>query len=134
MSARALLLKKLMRFGITGCFVTGVHYVVVVMMMDWVGANQMLANVIAFISANVVSFFINSRLVFQAAGTRAQFAKFFGVSLAGFVLTLIVSGIGQAQGWHRGITVIVLAGFLAMLSFVGHHVWTFKASAAKSAE
>ena len=134
MSARAALLKKLLRFGATGCFVTGVHYGVVVAMMDWAGANQVLANAIAFITANILSFFINSRLVFKAAGTRSQFLKFFSVSLAGFAMTLAVSSFGQVQGWHRGLTVIVLAGFLAFLSFIGHHVWTFKASASEAAE
>lgn len=127
-------LKKLLRFVATGGLVTGVHYAVVVAMMDWGGANQVLANIIAFIIANILSFFINARLVFAAAGTRAQFLKFFSVSLAGFGMTLAVSSFGQAQGWHRGLTVIVLAGFLAFVSFIGHHVWTFKVTPSPAAE
>ena len=119
------LARQLALFLAFGLVATAVHVVIAAYL---IGAHMMapaLGNGIAFVFANLFSYFAQSAYVFQQRPTTGQYRRFLCVSLIGLVLVAAISAGCEMLGVHylAGIAAVVVV--LPFITFALHSVWTF---------
>jgi putative flippase GtrA len=113
-------------FVCIGLAATAVH---VVMAAHLIGTHMMppaLGNAIAFLFANLFSYFSQSAYVFQRPPTPVQYWRFLCVSLVGLAVVAAISSGFEVLGVHylAGIAAVVLV--LPLVTFGLHSLWTFR--------
>jgi len=128
-------MKSLVRreFGLFLCIGLGATAVHVAIATYLIGTHMLpvaLGNAIAFIVANLFSYFSQSSYVFQRPPTSVQYWRFLTVSLVGLALVVAISSGLEALGIHYlvGIGVVVLV--VPIVTFGVHSVWTFRKNGA----
>lgn len=115
---------QFLRFFLVGVANTLVHAATLSIEVELFHLNVVLANMGAFLVANLFSYFTNARVTFDAKPSVRSYAKFFAASLLGLSLTLLISWITDYLGFHymEGFLVIVvlvpLISFFAVKFFV----------------
>ena len=117
--------RKLALFLCFGLVATAVHVVIAAYL---IGAHMMapaLGNGIAFVFANLFSYFVQSTYVFQQRPTTVQYRRFLCVSLVGLVLVAAISAGFETLGAHylAGIAAVIVV--LPFFTFALHSLWTF---------
>jgi len=120
---------KAFKFGLSGLMVTGLHVVVAFVLITTVLPFPPAANGIAFIIANLVSYTINTLWTFSSPLQGRSLVRFVLVSLLGFIIAIMVSGLAQWYGLHYwwGIGLVVCC--VTPVSFLLHNFWTYKQDA-----
>ncbi|MCO5413289.1 MULTISPECIES: GtrA family protein [Ralstonia] len=121
-----MLLIRLFRFGVSGVIATGVHVAIATALISGVSATQVTANGAAFVCANVCSYLLNALWSFSAKPARANFLRFYAVSLLGLALTLAISWCAQTLGLSYWIGLAGILSTVPPLTFVLHRFWTFR--------
>lgn len=80
-------LKKFIKFAMVGLLNTGIHIVAVYLLVERATVEPPLANAIAFLCANVFSYFMNSIWTFQARKELTVYLKFLTVSTVGLAIS-----------------------------------------------
>ena len=113
-------------FVCIGLGVTAVHVAIAAHLIGTHLTPPALGNAIAFVFANLFSYFSQSAYVFQRPATPAQYGRFLCVSLFGLVLVAAISTALEALGVHylAGIAAVVLV--LPIATFGLHSLWTFR--------
>jgi putative flippase GtrA len=119
------LFRRFAGFSIIGLINTAIHLLVVMGLVELLGLNPVAANCIAFVAANVFSFYANSRWNYRTPMAVSRYRRFFIVSLAGLAITAGVSAVAQALGWHYLIGTAMVFVALPGLTFIAHHWWTW---------
>jgi putative flippase GtrA len=124
-------LGRFIRFGLTGLFVTGVHFVVAIALVELLGASPPLANGVAFVTSTIISYVINTMWSFQTGFDRRTFARY--VTVAGIGLTVAVSlaAILDRLGVHYILGICIITVTNPPLIFALHNFWTYRAAPAK---
>lgn len=126
------LLRNLGGFSIIGVINTAIHLTVVMFLVECLNYHSVAANCLAFVTANIFSFYVNSRWNYRIPMERSRYWRFFVVSIAGLVITAAVSATAQKLGWHylmgTGAIFVVLPAF----TFAAHHWWTWGKEADKA--
>lgn len=120
------LLRKLARFGIAGVMSTLVHIAVAVACVDGAGLPPVASNGLAFLIANVFSYFAHTYWSFSHQPRPKSFLRFFVVSLIGLGSALMISWAVEQHGMHYlyGIAFTIVA--LPMVTFLLHNFWTYR--------
>jgi putative flippase GtrA len=120
---------KAFKFGLSGLMVTGLHVVVAFVLITTVLPFPPAANGIAFVIANLVSYTINTLWTFSSPLQGRSLIRFVLVSLLGFIIAIMVSGLAQWYGLHYwwGIGLVVCC--VTPVSFLLHNFWTYKQDA-----
>lgn len=120
------MVRRFLRFGITGLCVTGVHAAIAVLLITLVSVTPTLANGLAFIVATLISYTVNTIWSFSATPSRSTLARFLVVSVTGCGLTMTVAGIADLAGLHylAGIGCVVLT--VPPVTFLMHNYWTYR--------
>lgn len=117
---------RIIRFAIAGGVATLVHVSVAWAVFNGLVRDSTVANVAAFIVANLVSFLLQTLWSFSARPTVARFLRFGTVSIAGFLAAALVPLIvGRQNLWLPTFAVIVC---IPALSYVLHARWTYRAA------
>lgn len=124
-------MKRLVRrqfalFLCTGLGATAVHVAIAVYL---IGSQMMPAaagNAIAFVFANLFSYFFQSLYVFERRPALARYGRFVTVSLLGLGLAAFVANGLEVLAVHylTGIAVVVL--IVPIATFCLHSLWTFR--------
>jgi putative flippase GtrA len=119
--------RQLALFLCFGLVATAVHVAIAAYL---IGAHMMapaLGNGIAFVFANLFSYFAQSAYVFQQRPTTVQYGRFLCVSLVGLVLVAAISAGFEMLGVHylAGIAAVIV--ILPFFTFAFHSLWTFHA-------
>ncbi len=114
-------------FSLIGIVNTLIHLVIVTGLVELFSVYSVLANGIAFISANFFSFWANSRWSFRAVISTQRYLRFLTVSLLGLAVSLLASIVSEALSWHYLIGVLLTFVFLPFITFCAHKNWTWKA-------
>jgi len=114
-------------FSLIGIVNTLIHLVIVTGLVELFSVYSVLANGIAFISANLFSFWANSRWSFRAVISTQRYLRFLTVSLLGLAVSLLASIVSEALSWHYLIGVLLTFVFLPFITFCAHKNWTWKA-------
>ena len=120
------LIKKITNFSIIGIFNTLIHTGVVIFLIEFGEFNPPLANTIAFVIANIFSYWANGRWNFKSQPTARQYSRFLLVSILGLACTILVSSIVETAGWHYLIGLCMVFIVLPTLTFTLHSRWTYK--------
>lgn len=118
--------RQLTGFSLIGVFNTIIHLVIVTGLVEIFFAHPMPANAIAFICANLFSFWANSRWSFQATLTRQRYLRFFTVSLTGLTVSILAIAVSEALKWHYLIGVAISFCIMPLLTFIAHRSWTYR--------
>ena len=113
-------------FSLIGVFNTIIHLVIVTGLVEIFFVHPMPANAIAFICANLFSFWANSRWSFQATVTRQRYLRFFTVSLIGLAISILAIAVSEALKWHYLIGVAISFCTMPLLTFIAHKSWTYR--------
>ncbi|MCI3953041.1 MAG: rane protein [Burkholderiales bacterium] len=117
------------QFALFLCIGLGATAVHVVIAAYLIGTHMMppaLGNTIAFVFANLFSYFSQSTYVFQRPPTPAQYWRFLSVSLVGLAVVAAISSGLEVLGVHylAGIAAVVL--IVPIATFGLHSLWTFR--------
>lgn len=119
-------MRRLIRFGISGGAATGVHVCVAWSIFNWVMRDSTVANVAAFVIANLVSYMLNTVWSFSSRPTMGRFVRFASVSGAGFLIAALVPlAFGRQDIWLPTLAVVVC---VPVLSYFLHTRWTYRAT------
>ncbi|WP_347904601.1 GtrA family protein [Pseudomonas purpurea] len=125
-SERSVLIRRALRFGLTGIAVTALHALVAVLFIEHVQALPPLANGVAFIVATVVSYVVNTTWSFSSRLHGRTLARFVTVSVVGFFLAMLVAWIAQVAGLDYRLGIVAVALTLPVFTFVLHNFWTYR--------
>lgn len=118
--------KEFVVFASIGAFNTLLHTVVVVALVEFLFLNATLSNFFAFMSANVVSFFLNSRYAFYLSPSWKRYRRFFSASIFALVLTLCLSLLAEWMRWHYLVGLALVVFITPTITFMLQKYWTFK--------
>lgn len=119
---------EVMRFGIVGLGATAVHYVTAVALVQLFAFNLYVANILAFLTAFLSSFWMHHRWTFKSQRSLASAGpRFLAVALTGFAC----SNIGLMLAVHFGIGSPYLLFVISVLvvpavTFTLSKIWAFK--------
>lgn len=119
------LARQLALFVCFGLVATAVHVSIAAYLIGGHMMAPALGNGIAFVFANVFSYFAQSAYVFQQRPTTGQYRRFLCVSLIGLLLVAAISAGFEMLGVHylAGIAAVIVV--LPFFTFALHSLWTF---------
>jgi len=120
------LIRRGLRFAVTGLFVTALHALVAVLFINGVSPKPPLANGVAFAIATVVSYVINTTWSFSARLHGKTLLRFLLVSAGGFFLAMFVAWAAQMAGLHYLLGIVAVALTIPAFTFVLHNFWTYR--------
>ena len=113
-------------FSLIGIINTLIHLIMVIGLVELLTIHPLPANGLSFISANLFSFWANSRWSFRVAVTSQRYMRFLAVSLLGLAISLLAIAISEALQWHYLAGVFLSFIFLPLITFLAHRNWTWK--------
>jgi putative flippase GtrA len=125
-SDRSALIRRGLRFALTGLLVTALHALVAVMFIHFIASEPPLANGFAFAVATVVSYVINTTWSFSARLHGRTLLRFLTVSAGGFLLAMLVAWAAQMAGLNYLFGIGAVALTIPAFTFVLHNFWTYR--------
>ena len=124
-------MKSLVRreFGLFLCIglgATALHVAIATYLIGTLMLPIALGNAIAFVVANLFSYFSQSAYVFQRRPTSIQYWRFLTVSLVGLGFVVAISSALEALGVHYLVSIGVVVLVVPIVTFGVHSVWTFR--------
>ena len=128
-------MKSLVRreFGLFLCIglgATALHVAIATYLIGMLMLPIALGNAIAFVAANLFSYFSQSTYVFQRPPTSVQYWRFLTVSLVGLVFVVAISSGLEALGVHYLVSIGVVVLVVPIVTFGVHSAWTFRKNGA----
>ncbi len=118
---------QILTFVVIGLSNTLVHGAVLAALVERFGVHLVMAHLISFGVANLISFYLNSQYTFKLVMSWRRYMKFLTASLVSLLLTLAISSWAQWYGlayWQGFIGVIFL---VPIFSFSIMKFWAFNA-------
>jgi putative flippase GtrA len=122
------LLRRAIRFGLTGLLVTALHVLLAILFIKFVAAMLLLANGVAFAAATLTSYVLNTRWSFCSGIDGRTFRRFMAVSAAGFLMAMLVAYLAQEAGADNLASIGAVALTVPPLTFLLHNCWTYRQS------
>ena len=119
---------EFIRFGLVGVANTAVHAGIVITLMEAFAPPAFVANGIAFVFANLMSYALNSRFTFRTPVSFAGYRRFLAVSLVSLALTLLITSAVEYAGWHYGIGLMMVILVVPVLNYLVMKMWAFAPS------
>lgn len=116
------------RFALTGGLATLTHVALVVTMIELGGVLPGVANGVAFLAANSLSYAINTRWSFSASYSFSTWRRFFLVSLLAGGASAAIAAVVDSLGGHYLIGLALVVCLVPILSFFAHHWFTYAPS------
>ncbi|MBR7196495.1 sugar translocase [Pseudomonas sp. CFBP13508] len=123
---KSALVRRGLRFAVTGLFVTALHALVAVLFIRFIAPEPPLANGFAFAVATVVSYLINTAWSFSARLHGRTLLRFLTVSAGGFLLAMLVAWAAQMAGLNYLFGIGAVALTIPAFTFVLHNFWTYR--------
>ena len=116
---------EFIRFGLVGVANTVVHAGIVIVLMEALAPPAFVANGVAFMFANLVSYALNSRFTFKTPISFMGYRRFLLVSLVSLALTLLITSLVEYLGWHYGVGLIMVILVVPVLNYLVMKIWAF---------
>lgn len=126
------LIRRALRFAISGLLVTGVHVLVAIGFIRFVSPVPTLANGVAFLVATTLSYAINTMWSFSSPMNGRNILRFVSVSMAGLFLAVVVSGAAQYYELNYIVGIGLVAFTVPPVTFLLHNFWTYRKTCRKS--
>jgi putative flippase GtrA len=119
------LLRRVVRFSISGVLVTLVHVASAMVWLHWVSGSSGLANGFAFAVATAFSYCIHTLWSFSATLDRRVFGKFAVVAVLGLGLSAGMGHLVQWLGFAYQYSIAAVVLVMPPYNFLAHHFWTY---------
>jgi len=117
--------REFFTFASIGVVNTAIHLGVVTALVEMAQMSPVPANGLAFVCANLFSFWANGRFTFKAQPTLSRYGRFLTVSLVGLSVSLGTSAMAVFMQWHYSMGVLLAFVLLPVLSFFANRFWTW---------
>ena len=120
-----------MVFALVGALATAAHVGLALLANTRLGGQPMVANLVGYVGAVLVSYAGNARLTFgRRIADRAQFLRFSVVSLAGLGLGQAITYIAtDAMGLPFQVALAAVVLIVPVFTFVASRLWAFAVAA-----
>jgi putative flippase GtrA len=121
------LFRQFSSFVAVGFIAAGVHYALLIGLVELAGVSAVAAALIGYAAGGTVSYCLNRRHVFrsdlphQAAGSRFTLVAAVGFGLTYLFMSLLVNRVGVPYLPAQ----IATTGIVMLWSFAAHKIWTF---------
>jgi putative flippase GtrA len=122
-------LRQFSSFVVVGCIATGVHYALLIGLVEIAGISAVAAALVGYGAGGTVSYGLNRRHTFRTKlPHEAAVSRFTLVGAVGFGLTYIfMSLFVRAAGSPYLPAQVATTGIVMFWSFAAHRLWTFPA-------
>jgi len=124
----AISLSRFAAYAAVGAFGTAAQYLVLVVLVQWLGAAPVPASLIGYLAGAVINYLLNYHFTFRSTASHGHAApRFFAVAGLGFVLNgavmhTLVNGIGL----HYLASQVVATGLVLLFNYLANAYWTFR--------
>jgi putative flippase GtrA len=125
-SPKQSILKRTIRFGATGLFVTGLHVVIATLLIHYADQNSSIANGVAFCIATVVSYLMHTKWSFSSDLESKNLFRFITVSAVGLALSLAIPLVIKSLGFDSTVGTVAVVVMLPVTNFFLHNFWTYR--------
>ncbi len=116
---------EFIRFGLVGVGNTAVHAGIVIALMELLVPPAFIANGVAFMFANVMSYILNSRFTFSTPPSFVGYQRFLLVSLLSLGLTLALTSLVEYLGGHYAFGLLMVIFVVPVLNYMAMKMWAF---------
>ena len=116
---------EFIRFGLVGVANTTVHAGIVIALMEAFAPPAFVANGVAFVFANLMSYALNSRFTFKIPLSFLGYRRFLLVSLVSLALTLLITWLVEYLEWHYGVGLAIVILVAPVLNYLVMKIWAF---------
>jgi putative flippase GtrA len=120
------LLRRAIRFGVTGVFVTGCHAAYAVAAIELDGWAPPAANGFAFTFATLVSYLVNTRWSFSSQVSGRTFVRFWMVCGVGLSMSVAIAAAVERAGLPYPVGIGLISVAVPPVSFALHSLWTYR--------
>lgn len=113
-------------FAFIGILNTALHTMVVAMLVEFTICNQVMANALAFCSANILSFFLNCKFTFKVSPIFVKYLKFLSASMVSFALTIMLASVAEFFKLHYLLGLAIVIAITPIMTFALQKRWTFE--------
>lgn len=117
--------QEFIRFGLVGVSNTTVHAGIVVALMELLTPPAFVANGVAFMFANVMSYILNSRFTFRTPSSFVGYRRFLLISLLSLGLTLTFTSMVEYFGGHYAFGLLMVIFVVPVLNYMVMKIWAF---------
>lgn len=118
--------KQFINFIFIGVINTLIHGFVLMLAIEELGFSVVMSHLLAFFTANIFSYILNSRVTFKAHRSLIGYARFFVASIVSLCLTLFISFVGEVFNLHYLIGFLFVIMLVPVFNFLLMKYWTFK--------
>jgi putative flippase GtrA len=126
MAALKSILRRAVKFGVTGLFVTACHAAYAATAIELNGWTPPVANGAAFVFSTLVSYLVNTRWSFSRQPSGRTFARFWVVCGLGFLQSVGIAAAAERAGLPYSMGILLIAVSLPPVSFLLHLLWTYR--------
>lgn len=114
-------------FLVIGGLCTGLHYAILIALIQLVSVDPVWASAIGFCLSAVLNYLLNRRLTFGSSRAHAVAApRFAGVATSGLAInTGVLALVNGVMGWHYLVAQLLATGATLVWNFGLHKLWTF---------
>lgn len=120
------LLRRAIRFGLTGVFVTGCHAAYAATAIELDGWTPPAANGFAFTFATLVSYLVNTRWSFSSQVSGRTFMRFWMVCGVGLAMSVAIAAAVERAGLPYPVGIGLISMAVPPVSFILHSLWTYR--------
>ncbi|WP_394699584.1 GtrA family protein [uncultured Desulfobacter sp.] len=114
---------KLFRYGLVGLFCTSIHILVASAFIRFIRPSLFLSNLVGFFIAFHVSYYAQSKWVFQSRVSFLKSLKYLLVQVASLMVAICISS--ALTPFDIYLKVMCTAFVLPLITFMVHKIWTF---------
>jgi putative flippase GtrA len=122
------LLRQFLRFAGAGAIGTGVHYCVLIALVQLASFASVVASFLGYIAGALTNYLLSRYYVFRSTVPHYEaLAKFFTVALIGLVLNTLVMAAGvYLLNWYYIVAQVAATVLVLLWNFAGNKLWTFR--------
>jgi putative flippase GtrA len=120
------ILRRAIKFGVTGVFVTACHAAYAVTAIEMNGWTPPEANGAAFVFATQVSYLLNTRWSFSRRPTGRTFVRFWMVCGLGLLQSVAIASAVERASLPYPLGILLISVTLPPVSFLLHSLWTYR--------
>jgi putative flippase GtrA len=126
-TARSSVAGRFLVFSAVGVVGTVAHYLVLVLLHEFLGIGPVIASALGFIVGALVNYLLNYHVTFQSNASHGAAApRFYTIATVGFLLNVVVMWLmSQHFKIHYIGSQLVATGLVLAWGFAGNSVWTF---------
>lgn len=121
------ILRQFGRFAVVGGLATAIHYVVLIILVQWAQSDVVFASSVGFLISAVFNYLLNRRITFRSQKSHLEaLPRFFVVAFLGLLINagLIWVFHDAAQLHYLAAQILATAGTL-FWNFTANRIWTF---------